>query len=275
MPHAPCRHIGRRTAFHLGSGALAVAFALVAATSVSVPGACASEAPRAGPATCSAPPELLRLRHPLRRFSQKLADGSPIKIVALGSSSTWGLGASSPTASYPSRLEALLRAAHPETKISVVNRGINGNVTRDEMLRFDRDVLDERPDLVIWQVGTNTLLKGQDMWSVFLDVRAGARRLDALGTDVLLVNPQYSPTVLARANHLDMIDLVAVAGRETNIDVFDRFAIMKSWGQQQRLGFDVFITGDGLHMNDWAYDCLARLLVETLEHAPTRRTAVR
>ena len=189
--------------------------------------------------------------------------------------STYGLGASTPSGTYPARLEAELRAAHPGQSITVVNRGMNGNVTRDEMLRFDRDVLAERPDLVIWQVGTNTLLQGQDMWSVFLDVRAGVRRLDALGADVVLMNLQYSPKVLARLNHRDMLDLVAVAGRETNVDVFDRFAVMKNWSEGQRYGFDVFITPDGLHMNDWGYGCLARLLASALDKAPTQQTVGR
>jgi len=249
---------------------LAVA-ALVADAS---PSRAEEPAPPAGPA-CSAPPELLRLGRPLQRFGRKMAEGAPVKIVALGSSSTFGFGASTPEGSYPARLEALLRAAHPGQKITVVNRGINGNVTRDEMLRFDPDVLAERPDLVIWQVGTNTLLQGQDMWSVFLDVRAGVRRLDALGADVLLMNLQYSPRVLARTNYPDMLDLIAVAGRETNVDVFDRFGIMKDWAEQQRFGFDVFNTPDGLHMNDWAYDCLARLLSSALERAPTQKTVGR
>ncbi len=240
-----------------------------------VTGADAAENQEAPAATCSAPPELLRLTRPLPHFTRKIVEGGAIRIVALGSSSTFGLGASSPAGSYPARLEAALRTAYPGRSITVVNRGINGNVTRDEMLRFDRDVLAERPDLVIWQVGTNTLLQGKDMWSVFLDVRAGTRRLNALGADVVLMNLQYSPRVLGRLNHPDMLDLVAVAGRETGVDVFDRFAIMKSWVEQQRYGFDVFVTADGLHMNDWAYDCLAKLMAKALERAPQNATAGR
>jgi lysophospholipase L1-like esterase len=224
---------------------------------------------------CAAPADLLRLTRPLPRFVGKILAGGPVKIVALGSSSTFGHGASSPAGAYPARLEAALRAADPRRSITVVNRGINGNVTRDEMLRFDRDVLAERPDLVIWQVGTNTLLQGQDMWSVFLDVRAGTRRLHELGTDVILMNLQYSPRVLSRLNHADMLDLVAVAGRETGVDVFDRFAVMKSWAEQQRYPFETFITADGLHMNDWAYDCVAKLLAKTLETAAQNTTAGR
>lgn len=258
----------RRCAAAVGVAAI---FTIVAATEA----ASASEAPPLPGPTCAAPAGLLKLAEPLPRFSAKLADGRPIKIVALGSSSTFGFGATSPASAYPARLESELRAARPGQSFTVVNRGINGNVSRDELLRFDHDVIAERPDLVIWQVGTNTLLKGQDMWGVFLDVRAGVRRLDGIGTDVLLMNPQYSPTVLARPNHPDMLDLVAVAGRETNVDVFDRFSIMRTWREDRHYDFGVFLTPDGLHMNDWGYGCLAKLLAATLVATPSPQTARR
>lgn len=219
---------------------------------------------------CSAPTTLTTLRKPLPHFAKQLAGAAPVTIVALGSSSTFGFGASSPLATYPSRLEAKLRQLYPGRVIRVVNRGVNGNETRDEMVRFERDVLAEKPDLVIWQVGTNTLLNGHDMWPVFLDLQDGIAHLRAQGADVVLMNMQYSPKVLSRPNHEAMEELIDVAGKELEVDVFDRFAIMHNWVSGQHLPFERFITPDGLHMNDWAYGCLAHLLAATI----TSRTAV-
>lgn len=219
-----------------------------------------------GPA-CSAPKEFVRLNHPLPHVAARLATGAPLKIVALGSSSTFGHGATTPEGSYPSRLQALLRRAHPGQAIEVINRGVNGNETREMLLRFEHDVLAEKPDLVIWQIGTNTLLNDHAMWPVFLDVRAGIRRLRAQGSDVLLLNPQYSPRVLAKPNYEAMNDLVEVTAREMDVDMIDRFAVMRYWSQSLRYPFDVFITPDGLHMNDWAYACLAEVVANTLKQA--------
>jgi len=243
-----------------------VAAGLAAGLMVAMPSFASAETAPAEP-VCAAPPEGVRLHRPLPRFYKRWVDGGPLKIVALGSSSTFGLGASSAERSYPSRLEAELRRAEPGRSITVVNRGVNGNETRDEMLRFDRDVLAERPDLVIWQIGTNVLLAGHDMWSVFLDVRAGIARLEAQGADVLLMNMQYSPRVLARSNYEAMLDLIAVTGRETRVDVFDRFAVMKSWHRDRHYPFETFVTEDGLHMNDWSYGCVAHLLAGAILEA--------
>ena len=70
----------------------------------------AAERPAAPAPACNAPTELTRLVHPLTRTGRRLASGAPLVIVAVGSSSTYGAGASSPAASYPSRLAVELRS---------------------------------------------------------------------------------------------------------------------------------------------------------------------
>ena len=63
---------------------------------------------------CIAPGELARLDQRITHTVARLAEGHALKIVALGSSSTAGTGASSPANSYPSRLKAELRERFPE-----------------------------------------------------------------------------------------------------------------------------------------------------------------
>jgi acyl-CoA thioesterase I len=78
---------------------------------------------------CSGPAELARFTHPLRHTARRLASGGPLVIVAIGSSSTNGAGASSPAASYPSRLAVELKQRFPGHDITVLNRGVNGEQT--------------------------------------------------------------------------------------------------------------------------------------------------
>src|SRR6185312_1463932 len=108
---------------------------------------------------CNGPTGFTRLQEPLLRTSLALTAGDPLVIVAIGSSSTAGVGASSPAASYPSQLEADLRARFPGVPITVLNRGIGGEEAPQMLARFDRDVIAEKPDLVLWQVGTNGVLR--------------------------------------------------------------------------------------------------------------------
>ncbi len=124
-----------------------------------------SRAPRAAPSkfNCVAPSDLVRLDHPLRRAGQRLAAGMPITIVAIGSSSTAGAGASSPAMNYPSRLEVELKTLFPRADINVINRGVNGETASDMLARFDEQVIAEKPDLVVWQVGSNSVLRDQPL----------------------------------------------------------------------------------------------------------------
>src|SRR5262245_65532357 len=75
---------------------------------IATPAALTSPAPR--PPACVIAAEQVRFDVPLVRTARLLASGKSIKIVALGSSSTFGAGASTSAASSTSRLaEALSR----------------------------------------------------------------------------------------------------------------------------------------------------------------------
>src|SRR5438067_1908112 len=71
---------------------------------------------------CSAPAEATGLENLPANFRDKIAERRPLKIVAIGSSSTFGTGASSPDKSYPSRLEAELKARLPGVPVTVLNK---------------------------------------------------------------------------------------------------------------------------------------------------------
>src|SRR3984885_7915829 len=131
----------------------------------------------------------------LPHVAHKLAAGEPVVIVAFGSSSTQGYGASSPEFAYPNRLAAQLQRKYPTANITVVNRGHGGEDAPEMMKRLQTEVIDAKPDLVIWQVGTNAVLRNLDPDDTAQMVQDGVGRIQAMGADVVLVDPQYSPRV--------------------------------------------------------------------------------
>src|SRR4029077_11782802 len=84
-----------------------------------------SSAPMHRPVACAVTTDQVRFDHPLARVGRLLASAQPIKIVALGSSSPYGAGASTSAASYPSRLAEELVRHFPGHEITVLNRGGN------------------------------------------------------------------------------------------------------------------------------------------------------
>src|SRR5258708_15976643 len=142
---------------------------------------------------CGIPPELTSLGAPLPHAAQRLNAGQPLTIVALGSSSTEGVGATSPEFSYPSRLAAVLQARFPEVAIRVVNRGVSGELSPQMVARIERDVLPEHPDLVIWQLGTNSVLRDIDPAAEVEGARRGIGPRQRAGAVARLRDLQCAP----------------------------------------------------------------------------------
>jgi lysophospholipase L1-like esterase len=232
-----------------------------------------AQAPASPPLTCSAPAALLQLHDPLVRTARALAAGEPLTIVALGSSSTAGAGASSPAMNYPSQLEAYLKKRFPDAPITVLNRGVNGEETPDMMARFEAGVFAAHPQLVLWQVGTNSVLRDQPLKSHSVLLHEGIEQLKTAGLDVVLIDPQFAPKVLAKSETPDMVEQIAATAKDENIDLFHRFAVMRYWHETQHIPFEGFVSADGLHMSDWGYGCWAKLLGSALAEAATRPIA--
>ena len=219
------------------------------------------------PSVCAAPVNLAEIDQPLPRTDAKLATKQPLTVVAIGSSSTWGVGASSPANSYPSRLAVELGARFPQSVIKVLNRGVNGEIEQQMAARFDRDVVPEHPDLVIWQVGTNSVIHGQDLTHYRPALEGDIARLKSTGADVLIMDMQYAPKVLAHPDYQDMLRKIDIAAHDEDVAVFHRFATMRYWITSGRLSFTALLAPDQLHMNDLSYRCVASLLAEAIERS--------
>ncbi len=105
--------------------------------------------------------------------------GAPkLTIIAFGSSSTQGVGASSPAAAYPNRLQGELQATLAPLAVTVLNRGIGGEDADDMMKRLP-GIITERPDMIVWQTGTNDPIRQVPLVRFIAETRAGVRAMRA------------------------------------------------------------------------------------------------
>jgi acyl-CoA thioesterase I len=235
--------------------------------------ACAQESQQPPQHACKAPSDLMRLAQPLPHVAEHLAKHQPLTIVAIGSSSAYGAGASSPERSYPSRLAVELKALFPNETIRVLNRGVNGEEVRDMLARFADGVLKEKPDLVLWQLGTNSVLRDRPIGPTNPLILEGVRQLRQIGADVVMIDPQYAPRVIAKPDAEGMVRLISTTAKAANVDLIQRFAVMRYWHDTEHMEFAEFVSADGLHMNDWSYACLAKLISGAIREAATRNVA--
>jgi acyl-CoA thioesterase-1 len=214
--------------------------------------------------SCAAPPALSMIEAALDRTAVHIDQAKPLTIVAMGSSSTQGVGASTPEASYPSRLEAELRDRFPDVEVRVLNRGIGGEDVSEELARFRRDVFAVHPDLVIWQVGTNAVLGRDELVDDKQSISHGVALIREQGIDLILMDLQYAPRVLARPAWSEMERIIGEIARRAHVGLFRRFEIMREWDHTRPFAPAEMIGPDGLHMTDASYGCLASQLAEAL-----------
>ena len=226
--------------------------------------------------------------YPLTNLAARLqlAQRPPVKIVALGSSTTAGEGS---IVAYPYRLEALLRAKYapqdrPHPMIDVLNRGIGGEEAPQEFARLEPDVVAEQPSLVIWQFGTNSVWQSPDsnppppsLEETIAAVRRGVARLrQSCQTDIILIDPQYTPAMLTPekiAATRAMVDAIARLADEVKVNLFRRFALMERWHDVENVPIALLVDpndGDHLHDSDWATQLLTQLLMDQIANAVAR-----
>ncbi|WOH48010.1 GDSL-type esterase/lipase family protein [Bradyrhizobium sp. sBnM-33] len=205
------------------------------------------------------PVEPIPFEHGLTHFAESLARGQA-KIVAIGSSTTAGRG---DITAYPGRLLSFLQNGYPKANIAMVNKGIGGQETPIELQRFDTDVIAEKPDLVIWQVGTNAVWQSPDQRPPSFDettsaIREGLVKLrEETRADVILMDLQYVPAVLTPAKKdkaIAMVDAISELARDGGVNVFRRFAFMKGLYQVEQVSFDRMVDPTDqhrLHDSDW------------------------
>ncbi|MFG1463979.1 SGNH/GDSL hydrolase family protein [Xanthobacter sp. DSM 24535] len=210
------------------------------------------------------PPQPPQAALSVPRAAETLAKTKALTIVAIGSSSTTGVGASDATRTYPAVLEAELQARFPGTQIKVVNKGGNAEDVPENLSRFDRDVGALKPDVVLWQVGTNYVLRSFGLGTFADQLRTGIARIRAYGADPVLIDLQYSPWVNMDADTGPMLKLIADVGQQERVPVVARYAMMKRWKESDGVPLSQMIILDGLHLTDWSYKCFAQAVAVRL-----------
>jgi len=239
-----------------------LASAVIAAT------LCAGLAAQAAGFSCRETP-IVQSRALLTPLSEKVAQGRPLAILAIGSSSTEGVGASTKDRTYPARLQALLAKAWPKSRTEIVNAGIGGETAPQTLVRLETALIERRFDLVIWQVGTNDAVKGGDLDSFRDMLGEGIRLAKRANTPIAILDPQFFPAVRNPEIYRRFVTAVADVARREVVPVFTRYATMREWHDSDAEAFKSALWTDGFHMSDAGYDCLARDMAAALVEMAT------
>jgi lysophospholipase L1-like esterase len=210
-------------------------------------------------AKCRASRRMLELDNPLEQARVAIADKKELRVVAMGSSSTQGYGASNPAFAYPAQLKMNLDKLLPGIDVHVFNKGVGGEDADEEVKRMKADVDGHKAQIVVWQVGTNSAIRRTPLDKFAEKLREGIDMGRALGPEFVLMNLQYVPAVVALPDEEEYARVMAEVAKERNVGLFRRFEIMRAW-YNDGMPYAQFVTNDGLHLNDFGQKCIGRLL---------------
>jgi lysophospholipase L1-like esterase len=200
----------------------------------------------------------------LPHVAQRIATHQTLHITAFGSSSTEGVGATSRDRCYPARLQAVLANLLPaEIGVAVLNRGVGGEDVDDMIARLPA-IIAEKPDLVVWQTGSNDALRSVKLAHFISATSEGITRMRQAGIDVMLMEPQLSQRLAQTGTSDEFLGAVRELGRVMHVEVIRRYDLMRQWLASGRLTYRQMMSDDGLHMTDGGYDLLATALAATI-----------
>jgi hypothetical protein len=142
-----------------------------------------------------------------------------------------------------------------------VTTDVKASRTAAEMVKvLPASLAAAKPALMIWQTGTTDAMRAvdPDQFSQALD--QGISKARGAGSDVVLVNAQYSPrteSMIALSTYSEDMRWVAL---QQEVPLFDRFSIMRLWSD---LGtFDLYSATKKLDIAERVHDCIGQLLAD-------------
>jgi lysophospholipase L1-like esterase len=213
--------------------------------------------------SCDVPAYLLTSESTLPKVADAIKGGHPLDILVVGSRSST-IGASEAGA-YPARLQATLKEKLSQVAVNV-SVEIQAKKTAEETAASLVKLVEaKRPTLVIWQTGTVDAMRSVDPDDFRAAVDDGVAALQGAGTDVILLNLQYSPRTETMISAPPYLDNMRVVAQQHDVPLFDRFAIMRQWNDAG--DFDLFNAPPGLELAKRVHDCLGRALAKFVTDA--------
>jgi len=201
--------------------------------------------------------------------AKALRDTGKLTIVAIGSSTTAGSGASAQDMSYPAVLQDELRRRFPQADVTVVNRGVGGQSAYDMLLRMETDVIEQGPSVVIWQTVVNDVVNQVGEEKLAKILRKGIRKVQAAGIDMVMMDLPW----LARAGRYPRYDEYRAVLKQTadehGVAVFPRYAMMRDWSRSKRFTPEELVGMNGLETVEAGYRCLAIRIADGIAGALT------
>lgn len=206
-------------------------------------------------APCQAPASDIATAAPLPNVTKALAEHKPLQILAIGSAASAPLGMNSGVKSYPVQLEDMLKDALKGVDVDIVNRGAGGETAQTAAERIRSEVALVKPDLVLWQLGTNDALARVEPDQFADVVKSTIDWLKSNDIDVVLVGLQYTTRFAKDQSYYAIRKTLDQIAKEEKVLYVKRYDAMRFIAQNRSKVH--LMDSDNYHLSELGTQCQA------------------
>jgi acyl-CoA thioesterase-1 len=242
-----------------GAGELAGAALIALAMCLPASG---QEAPAPPPFSqeCQSGGEAIVAESPLPNVAAALASRKQIKILAIGASAA--AGSRTTKGGYTVLIEQILERAVKGLNVVMINRGVSGELAANAATRIRIETALNRPDVVLWQVGTNDALAYVSVPHIKATVVDTVRWLRDRKVDVILVGLQYAGGMVQNPHYIAVRDMLRQTATREKVVIVRRDEAMQVIKEAKREGGGLL--PDEFEQTEAGYTCLAQYVARAI-----------
>ena len=210
------------------------------------------------PDTCEVPGYLLFGDNELPNVARAVKEKQQLDIVIIGTGSSTLAGPEGNSRAFPARLEAALKARLPNVAVRVSTYAAPRQTAANMWEDLKKIVREQKPALTVWQTGTVDAMRGIEPDEFGSVLNNAVEKMRAAGTDVILMNMQYSPrteTMIAVSPYAENMRWVS---QQRGVPLFDRLGIMRHWSDTGV--FDLYSPTKAFVVAQRVHECIGRAL---------------
>ena len=178
------------------------------------------------PESCAIPDTVLTVDAVLPNVRAALHDGGTLTVLVVRTANPQPFRA---PMTYPARLEAELKRRMPAREVRVAVRNLPDESAAEMVLELKSSLAQERPALVIWQVGTVDAMRNLDVESFGEALSDGIGLVHDMGSDIIVMDMQYSLQTTQLINFQPYVDYIDWVTQNHDVFHFPRYDIMRHW----------------------------------------------
>jgi hypothetical protein len=213
------------------------------------------------PENCAIPDTVLTVDSVLPNVRAALHDGGALTVLVVRTANPQPSRA---PMTYPARLEAELKRRMPGREVRVAVRNLPDESAAEMVLELKASLAQERPSLVIWQVGTVDAMRNLNVESFGEALSEGIGLVHDMGSDIIVMDMQYSLQTTQLINFQPYVDYIDWVTQNHDVFHFPRYDIMRHWVEDGQVDFNTETPEAKQRSFTFVHNCLGKLLADSI-----------